>query len=38
VLETARLDEGVERLKEIQQATLERSAAISMMPRPTTDR
>ena len=32
VLETARLDEGLERLEQIKHATLERSGAISIIP------
>ena len=32
VLETARMDEGVERLEQIKHAVLERSGAISIIP------
>jgi uncharacterized membrane protein YcaP (DUF421 family) len=32
VLETARLDEGIERLDQIKHAVLERSGAISIIP------
>ena len=37
VLETARLEEGLERLEQIKHAILERSGAISIIPKNTDD-